>query len=174
MAKRWRWLGEQLFRGLRPHEVALAVAVGAACAFFPVLGLATPLCCLAALALRLNLPLVQAINGLTSPGYPAAVYLFVRIGAWASRNPTPSFGGASFWTLVRHPSPAVLAAIGQGLGLALVGWAVVAAAWIPLAYGATLAAHNLALRRAPGPAGMPLRHAALGNDGRFGRDLRNL
>ncbi len=132
-----KWVRAQLHRGLRPHDLALAVAVGAACAFFPVLGLATPLCVVAAGLLRLNQPLVQAVNALTSPLYPALVLAFLRLGAGATRTPLPALDWRSFSGLVRSGSPRLLETIGQGVGQALLGWVILSAVWIPFAYFAT-------------------------------------
>ncbi|MGC4071325.1 MAG: DUF2062 domain-containing protein [Nibricoccus sp.] len=44
----------QLTQGITPEKIALTLAVGTACALFPIIGMTTLLCALAAIALRLN------------------------------------------------------------------------------------------------------------------------
>lgn len=70
----------QLTQGITPEKIALTLAVGAACALFPILGATTLLCFLAGIALRLNQPLIQLINQLFWPLHVGAIYGCVRLG----------------------------------------------------------------------------------------------
>ena len=53
---------QQLTQGLSPEKIALTVAVGLTIAVNPIIGTTTILCFFAAWALRLNQPIIQAIN----------------------------------------------------------------------------------------------------------------
>lgn len=123
-----------LSRGLTPHQLALAVAVGGTCAFFPILGAATPLCALAALLLRLNQPVVQGINVLTTPLYPPAVLLFIRLGEALTGAPARGFDFAAWSRLGREHPGQFFARFGQTLAEGVVGWAAAAVLAAPLIY----------------------------------------
>lgn len=71
-----------LKQGLRPHDLALTIALGATLGVFPVLGMTTILSTLAALALRLNLPALQSINWAMSPVQLVLLIPFTHAGAW--------------------------------------------------------------------------------------------
>lgn len=70
----------QLKQGITPEKIALTVALGAVLAVFPVLGSTTLLCGLAALALRLNQPVIQLVNYLLYPLQLALLLPFLRAG----------------------------------------------------------------------------------------------
>ena len=55
-------LRDLALRGMSPEAMALSIALGFVLGVFPVPGCPTLLCALAALALRLNGPAVQAVN----------------------------------------------------------------------------------------------------------------
>jgi uncharacterized protein (DUF2062 family) len=69
------------FEGLSPETIALVVAVGFALGIFPICGLPTILCALAAAILRLNLPAIQLMNQLSSPFQFALLIPLTRLGA---------------------------------------------------------------------------------------------
>lgn len=71
---------EQLTQGLSPEAVALTFAVGLAIAVIPVVGTTTILCTTAAIVLRLNQPLIQAINYLSFPLQLAFIVPYLRLG----------------------------------------------------------------------------------------------
>ncbi|HEY3757290.1 MAG TPA: DUF2062 domain-containing protein [Opitutaceae bacterium] len=104
----------QLRQGLSRKSIAFSLIVGALCAFFPVLGLATPVCLLAGFAFRLNHPILQAVNLATSPLYVPVVYGMLRIGNAVLGSP--------------HGSWPVMA------GHAVVGWLVVAPIWLGIGF----------------------------------------
>ena len=52
----------QLTQGTSPEKITQSLVIGSLCAFFPLLGAATPVCVAAAWIFRLNQPLVQAVN----------------------------------------------------------------------------------------------------------------
>jgi uncharacterized protein (DUF2062 family) len=112
-----RLLADQLRRGLTPHEIALTLGLGFCLSVPPALGTTTLLCALAAILLRLNQPLIQAVNFLAFPLQLAFLVPFLRAGEWLFGAPhTPlSPGkilemakadlfatGVSLWTVTWH------------------------------------------------------------------------
>ncbi len=79
---------EQLTQGLSPDAIALTIAIGLAIAVIPVVGTTTILCTTAAIVLRLNQPLIQAINYLSFPLQLAFIVPYLRLGRLL-------FGGAA-------------------------------------------------------------------------------
>jgi uncharacterized protein (DUF2062 family) len=71
---------ELLRQGVTPQKIALSLAFGLGLGIFPVLGLSTVLCTVAAIVLRLNLPAIQLVNYLASPLQLALIVPFVRVG----------------------------------------------------------------------------------------------
>lgn len=71
---------ELLRQGVTPEKIAMSLAFGLGLGVFPVLGLSTVLCTLAAIVLRLNLPAIQLVNYLASPLQLALIIPFVRVG----------------------------------------------------------------------------------------------
>ncbi|MBA4137425.1 MAG: DUF2062 domain-containing protein [Opitutus sp.] len=70
----------QLTQGVTPEKLALTLGLGLACGVFPFLGFTTALCFVAALALRLNQPIIQILNQLLWPVQLAGIPLFVALG----------------------------------------------------------------------------------------------
>ncbi len=71
---------EQLTQGLSPDSIALTIAIGLAIAVIPVVGTTTILCTTAAIVLRLNQPLIQAINYLSFPLQLAFILPYLKLG----------------------------------------------------------------------------------------------
>jgi uncharacterized protein (DUF2062 family) len=69
-----------LRQGVSPDKIALSLAFGLGFGIFPVLGVSTILCTLAAVLLRLNLPAIQLVNYLAAPIQLALIIPFVRVG----------------------------------------------------------------------------------------------
>ena len=93
-AKRTFWqrrvrdpLVAQLTQGITPEKISLTIAVGSACALFPILGTTTFLCFLVALALRLNQPIIQLINQALWPVHVPVIVLCVHLGEILFRVP---------------------------------------------------------------------------------------
>ena len=75
-------IGRQLTQGITPEKIALTLAVGTACAFFPILGTTTLLCLIVGISLRLNQPLIQLVNGLCTIPHLLVIYGLIRLGAF--------------------------------------------------------------------------------------------
>jgi uncharacterized protein (DUF2062 family) len=70
----------QLRQGVTPEKLALTVALGLALGIFPILGVTTALCAVAAWALRLNQPVIQLVNYVAYPAQFALLIPFYRAG----------------------------------------------------------------------------------------------
>jgi hypothetical protein len=111
-----------------------------------MMGLPTTLCFVAALTLRLNLPVLQAANYAVMPLQLALMVPFVRLGGWlfAAGHIQAARAGA-----LLHASPLhLLAQIGALAAQALLAWLVIA---LPAILLMTLTFTEL-LRRVPAVA----------------------
>jgi len=90
-----------LSAGMSPETMALSVALGLVLGVFPVFGFPTLLCTFAAVSLRLNLPVLQAVNYLVYPFQIALLVPFVRCGELLFRTPAAPHreGVTMFWSL---------------------------------------------------------------------------
>jgi chromate transport protein ChrA len=80
--------------GLTTEEAALYLALGLALGTFPLPGLPTLLCVLAAAALRLNFPSLQLVNHLSSPLQIALLIPYASVGSRIlGSQTTPKWGG---------------------------------------------------------------------------------
>jgi uncharacterized protein (DUF2062 family) len=71
-----------LRQGASPRRLAFSLALGFAIGCIPVVGIPTIVCAALALALRLNLPAIQADNYAVMPLQLALIVPFVRLGGW--------------------------------------------------------------------------------------------
>ncbi len=77
----------QLTQGITPEKMALTLAVGSACAVFPILGTTTILCLIVGILLRLNQVAIQIVNLLCWPVHIALIVVYLRIGQWIFHIP---------------------------------------------------------------------------------------
>lgn len=148
-----RRIGQPLVRLLTgahtPEKVALSLALGLALGLFPVFGVATLLCVVAGVVLRLNHPALQVANQLMYLAQIPLVIVFIRIGeAMLGAAPLP-FSAALFVAEVRaHPS-LVFERFGMAGLHGILGWAVVAPAVVAVGYAGLLPLVRLASRARP-------------------------
>jgi len=113
-----------LRQGISPRRLALTLALGFAVGCIPVVGIPTLVCAALALALRLNLPAIQAANYAVMPLQLLLIVPFVRFGGWlidSSRSQSLQAGA------LLHTSPLVLVTqMGWLAGQALLAWLVLA------------------------------------------------
>ena len=123
----------------------MTLALGFAVGCIPVIGIPTVLCAGLALALRLNLPAIQAANYAAMPLQLALIVPFVRLGGWLVSTPAAS-GAISRPPCLRALLGFNIASLMSGMaGEALLAWLVAA---VPAVLLMTLAL-NLMLRRIP-------------------------
>ena len=132
-----------LSQGITPRRLALTLALGFAIGCIPVIGIPTVLCSALALALRMNLPAIQAANYIAMPLQLALIVPFVRLGGWLlSADPAHALAPGAFL----HLSSAHIAArMGTLAGQAVLAWLIVS---IPVVIVLTPALTFL-LRRIP-------------------------
>jgi uncharacterized protein (DUF2062 family) len=132
-----------LSQGVSPRRLALTLALGFAIGCIPVIGIPTLVCAGLALALRLNLPAIQAANYAVMPLQFLLIVPFVRLGGWLC---TSGQAQAARATAFAHASPLTLI---QGFGSlaaqALLAWLILA---VPTVILLTVAITPL-LRRLP-------------------------
>ena len=134
-----RWLSQ----GISPRRLALTLALGFAIGCIPVIGIPTVLCAGLALALRLNLPAIQAANYAAMPLQLILIVPFVRLGGWlVSAGPARV---QSARAILHVPALAFAQQIGGFAGQALLAWLLAA---IPAVVLMTLTL-TLMLRRIP-------------------------
>jgi uncharacterized protein (DUF2062 family) len=111
-----------LRQGISPRRLALTLALGFAIGCIPVVGLPTLVCAAVALALRLNVPAIQAANYVAMPFQLALIVPFVRLGGrMTSTAPRPDA------TALLRLSPLHMASQLSGLaGQAMLAWVLVA------------------------------------------------
>lgn len=57
----------QLTQGLTPEKIALTIAIGSSIAMFPILGTTTIICLIIGVFMKLNQPIIQAVNYACTP-----------------------------------------------------------------------------------------------------------
>jgi uncharacterized protein (DUF2062 family) len=109
--------------GISPQRLALTLALGFAIGCLPVIGIPTALCVVVAIALRLNVPAIQAANYLAMPLQLVLILPFVRMGGWM-------FSSGQKYRLATTPIPAsligILRASGNVASHTLAAWLVIA------------------------------------------------
>jgi uncharacterized protein (DUF2062 family) len=70
----------QLTQGLTPHKIALTIAIGSAMAMFPILGTTTAMCLAIGIFMRLNQPIIQAVNYACTPIHLTFIFYSFRWG----------------------------------------------------------------------------------------------
>ena len=64
------------------QKIALCIALGIVLGIFPIIGTSTLLCTVAALTLRLNLPIIQIVNYAVYPLQIVLLAPFLGVGNW--------------------------------------------------------------------------------------------
>lgn len=136
-----------LGQGISPLRLALTLALGFAVGCIPVIGIPTVLCAGLALALRLNLPAIQAANYAAMPLQLALIVPFVRLGGRLTAWLPPAESTRLVVPRAFEHFPALnFAAHMSGMaGQALLAWLVAA---VPAVLLMTIG-FNLMLRRVP-------------------------
>jgi uncharacterized protein (DUF2062 family) len=132
-----------LRQGISPPRLALTLALGFAIGCIPVVGIPTVICAALALALRLNLPAIQAANYVVMPLQLALIVPFVRLGGWLM--PSGSGHGETAGALLRLAPMAMVSQLGGIAGHAMLGWLLIA---VPAVALMTLTL-TVVLRRVP-------------------------
>jgi uncharacterized protein (DUF2062 family) len=84
-----------LKEGMSLDKIALCLAMGIVLGIFPVLGMTTLLCTIAAFALRLNLPTIQLVNFVVYPVQLILLAPFYSAGSWLFKQGSILVSGES-------------------------------------------------------------------------------
>jgi uncharacterized protein (DUF2062 family) len=86
--------------GISPQQLALTLALGFAIGCLPVFGIPTAVCAVVAIALKLNVPAIQAANYLAMPLQLTLMLPLVRLGGrMFSSGQRYTLGGMAMHTL---------------------------------------------------------------------------
>lgn len=128
----------QLTQGLTPHKIALTVAVGSSIALFPILGTTTMICLLVGIVLKLNQPIIQAVNYACTPIHFPFIFFSFRWGNKWFGNPDTHLAFRPMMRLLReHPIDFVTTYSMTALHAILV-WAILIPFWAIAVYYITL------------------------------------
>lgn len=127
-----------LTQGMSPHKIALTVALGTALALFPVLGVTTFLCALAAVALRLNHAVIQVVNYAVYPLQLALIGGFYALGSRWFGDVGTAEAVAALPTLLRDDFWGGLMAMKQLVFHAVVVWLVISLLLVMVLYPVSL------------------------------------
>ena len=130
----------QLTQGITPEKIALTIAIGSALALFPILGTTTLLCLLVGIVLKLNQPIIQAVNYLCYPIHLPLIWWMVRTGEWLFGEPHRAFKMRVVAQLLWEDPVQFFRMFGTTLFHACVVWAILAPFWIALIYQIALSA----------------------------------
>jgi uncharacterized protein (DUF2062 family) len=141
-----------LVQGLSPEKIALTLAFGLCIAVFPVIGTTTILCTVAAVAFRLNLPLIQTVNVLSAPLQIAFIVPFIRLGEALSGRPPLRMPLATIVTVVTTQPLFAISTLGATTLWAVLAWCLASpvaglAVFLLLRSIIRTAAERIALRR---------------------------
>ncbi|HSN17406.1 MAG TPA: DUF2062 domain-containing protein [Gammaproteobacteria bacterium] len=140
---------ELLKQGITPHKIALAVVLGALLGMAPVLGSTIISCTVAALALRLNLVLIQLVNNLVYPLQLLLLIPFVQAGQRLFGQPPMPLSAGQIVDMVRHDFWGSLLGLAGYVWHGTVAWLLFCALIGPLSYWLLLFPLKRALRRQP-------------------------
>lgn len=91
-----------LKEGTSLKKVTLCIALGITLGIFPVLGMTTLLCTLAAVAFRLNLPAIQVVNYMVYPLQLALLAPFYSAGSWIFNQQSLQISGDSLIKTIQN------------------------------------------------------------------------
>lgn len=127
----------QLRQGVTPEKLALTVALGLTLGIFPILGSTMLLCGLAAIALRLNQPVIQLVNYFAYPVQLALLIPFYRAGELLFRKTPTPLSIPLFFERIRADFWQFLRDFGMIAVQGIVVWALLAPALLAAIYFTT-------------------------------------
>ena len=153
---------DQLTQGLSPEAIALTIAVGLAIAVIPVVGTTTILCTTAAIVLRLNQPLIQAINYLSFPLQLAFIVPYLKLGRLVFGGPAVDLSAQELAVFVSSRPMEAVEALWRVTLQALGAWLLTAPFIAAAVYFAVRPVLRAAARRLR--AGAPAARALAGEE----------
>lgn len=141
----------QVTQGLTPEKIALTVAVGLCISVNPIVGTTTIFSFVAAWALRLNQPIIQAINWSSYALQLLMLVPFIRLGEWLFGAPPERRPISRLIAMLRTDFAGGLVQLRTTFGHAFVAWLAVSPLLVAALYFGTLPffrrlSHSLASR----------------------------
>ena len=134
-----------LKEGMSPRKVSLCIALGVSLGIFPVLGMTTLLCTIAAVVLRLNMPAIQMINFIVYPLQLILMAPFHGIGSWLFDHPGWHLSKGSLIDLLRNDFWGSMANLWDLTLYAILTWLVISPLVIGVLYSILMpVVHSLA------------------------------
>lgn len=116
-----------LTQGVTPAKVAQTLGVCAVCSLFPFFGATSLLNLVVGLALRMNQPIMQAMNQLLGPVQVLMILVYVRLGEWMWGASASSFTVAEVLRVFREePFTEFLSRFGLAGWYAFTAWLITA------------------------------------------------
>jgi uncharacterized protein (DUF2062 family) len=137
----------QLRQGLSPDRIALTIAIGLCIAIIPVVGVTTILSFTAAWVLRLNQPIIQAINWSSYALQLLMILPFVRLGEWIFRAPRLGLSVEKVVAMGKADPLGTIVALWPTLWHAVAAWAIAMPLFGALVYFSVRPAIRSAARR---------------------------
>jgi uncharacterized protein (DUF2062 family) len=129
----------QLTQGLTPHKIAITISIGSALAMFPILGTTALLCLLVGIFMRLNQPIIQAVNLACAPIHLPFIYYSFRWGARIfGDSHAPRLAFRSMMRLLREHPIDFVKQYDQTALHAIIIWAILVPFWCVAIYYVTL------------------------------------
>src|SRR5437764_985247 len=115
-----------LRQGITPQKLALTIAIGIGVGTFPILGITTILCTVAAIVLRLNLPAMQTTNYCAYPLQLALMFPFARLGAKLLRATPIPFAATQLPAMLHQEMFGTFRTLAHAALHAVIGWTLIA------------------------------------------------
>ena len=138
---------QQLTQGLSPEKIALSAAVALTIAVNPIVGTTTVLCFVAAWALKLNQPIVQAINWSSYALQLLLILPFIRFGEWLFRAPRERQSLERLVAMMKADLGGAVRELRTTLGHAFLAWLAVAPLLVAVVYAIALPLVRVLARR---------------------------
>jgi hypothetical protein len=91
-----------LKEGMSTKKITLCITLGITLGIFPVVGMTTVLCTLAALVFRLNLPAIQVVNYMMYPVQLALLVPFYGDGRWLFEQQGLQISGENLIAMIQN------------------------------------------------------------------------
>ena len=124
-----------LGEGMSVEKISLSIALGVALGIFPVVGSTTLICAIAALALRLNLPAIQAVNYLVYPLQLVLLAPFYSAGNWLFSNRRMPANAENIYNLLKNDFWGGLAGLWDLTIYAAIVWLMIGPLLVLILYG---------------------------------------
>jgi uncharacterized protein (DUF2062 family) len=128
----------QLTQGLTPQKITLTISIGSAIAMFPILGTTALLCLIVGVFMRLNQPIIQAVNLACAPIHFPFIYYSFKWGDQIFGSTHTKFEFRHMLRLLREDPVQFIKDYDQTAWHAILLWAVLVPFWSLAVYSIML------------------------------------